>query len=243
LAIAWKDFHFFYGGPRVVLLRLAAYFTIAWWFPESVEILVTPPGSTLGETLTVWGWSFLNIELAGFAALFLARERWGKTLGAIVALPHGLGAAMRQKFRAAILWFLPSILIITAGFAIGGYEMCRKLGELFADDHYAVGWQSAIRWIPQTAAFFLLVTNLSLRLRWAALPLAYGIGVIVEDAINIYYTLIVIDFGFGGPMAFVGQNRIVDIMKKSAPFVVYAIVTLLLYRQTRTLFLRQAAEE
>jgi hypothetical protein len=188
-AIAWKDFHFFYGGFRSLGLRLLAYAGIAigaWAFSVNMGSIKTLPGS-----FKKCGWIFFSVELAVFATLFLSREYWGKTLGAILSLPSRRRIVIKQKLIAGALLLTPSVALISVGLlAENDLSMDSIWNDLFARNRYPRGWISVVSSIAGHTAFFYLTANLSLRIRWAALPTALGIALFFQIFLQITGSLL-----------------------------------------------------
>lgn len=188
-AIAWKDFHFQYGGWPLVLARISIYF-----FGASLVIFgawevwkVSRVGVAQGLITTgIW---ILSVELAVIAALLWSREYWDHTLGSLVSLPRPLGAISGEKLRGALPALIPSLALTISGLLIGGPAWAKQyVGTLFGDSATPVaaleggGIFGLLRSVCETAFYLTLVIQLSLRLRWAALPAAYGIATAISIA-------------------------------------------------------------
>jgi hypothetical protein len=178
-ALVWKDFHFLAGGRVASLLRFVLYgllLAIVLWSPlwgRQRPIKWSEAGFTIMGIMAVT----LSIELA-FAAGRIFRQEWRwKTLSGLAMLPIPIRSIAYQKILAALLSLWPGILYFAFGFVCTSRVIW---------DEFVRTW-SAPRTIESallgglgltvvTTLFFLhLVANLSLRVKWGAIPLAFAI--------------------------------------------------------------------
>jgi ABC-type transport system involved in multi-copper enzyme maturation permease subunit len=251
-AIAWKDFHFQYGGWPLVMSRIAIYLIGAALviFGWSKMGKITRIGVSQGVILT--GNWILSVELAIFAALLWSREHWGHTLGSIVALPRSLGSVFLEKLIGLLGAVLPSLALIIIGISIGGSEWVRHIvSSLFSDEISAptfiglpgFGVWGLLRILVETVWYLHLVAYLSLRLRWTALPAAYGIAgaVSIAGQISFFSVMMMVQgpSGLGGSGVGLSNPLVAQSLMMS---VLYGAATVLLFRLTRNLILVRAGE-
>ena len=174
-ATAWKDFHFIHGGRLTMLAKFLAYALLCGW-----EIIQAWPAADLFGSAArgILGWALLGltIELALAGSRMLREEVRHKTLVGLAALPF----AMRHIALMKIDGVRRSLLPVKCAFAIGGIAMIADLIFNFR------GW--SFEWIvmlyvcgylwTQIWFFAHVAAYFSLRLRWGALPVSFGLCLI-----------------------------------------------------------------
>lgn len=236
--IAWKDFHFTMGGRGSIIGRSVGYGIVA------AVIAIAASQSKLDDMVvnTIWGFGLLMLhaELVVLALLLWGPEAWGQHVGTLVATPMSLLQIGKQKLQATALAVIPSLLLILLALIIGGSSFLRELVEPFTVGHPLGGGFSSrhlnmiqlANWIVQFGVLLSLIVNLSLRLRWTALPAAFGVFLLLKLVTGM------------------GLNPLYSITRPVPGYVINAIVNVftalgLLYlinRNTHTLLLRRAAE-
>lgn len=235
---AWKDFHFMMGGRRSIVGRCVGYGIVA------AVIAFAAGQSKLDDMVvnTIWGFGLLmlHVELVVLALLLWGPEAWGQHVGTLVATPMSLLRIGKQKLQAMALAVVPSILLILLALIIGGSAFIMELLEPFTVS-YPLGGGFPSRflnmiqlanWMVHFGVLLSLIVNLSLRLRWTALPAAFGLFVLFKAVTEI------------------GLNPLYSMNRPLPGYVITSIVSAftalgLLYfinRNTHTLLLRRAAE-
>jgi hypothetical protein len=252
-SLAWKDFHFQYGGWGVVALRLMTYALV------TVGVLALMSGlkakisrMDLATGLIGAGTWLLNVELAIFVALLWSREHWGHTLGSIIGLPRSLGSSLREKLRGLAPALIPSLAVIVIGLGVGGSEWMTRYVKRLASNEFGGGigfvfgmpgwgvWGLA-RNLSETFWYLNLVAYLSLRLRWTALPAAFGIAMAVT--IGSYILFFSIMMLIDGPLIRSGAGTPDPMMLQGILMaVLYVIAGIFIFRKTRRLILLRAGE-
>jgi ABC-type transport system involved in multi-copper enzyme maturation permease subunit len=189
-AIAWKDFRIHYGGWRWVGLRAVLYFG----FFAAVRAHAALDLAQFADALWVAGLMMFCVESAVLAAVALSRERWSLTLPALVAVPLPLSRIYFEKLKAAWLVLIPSVALLLAAIAVDFDRALRSVAQsspfyyASADtsrpDAFALA-AGALHLLIPNAFFLSLVLNLSLRMKWAALPVAIGIFGLSQVAVNL----------------------------------------------------------
>jgi hypothetical protein len=251
-AIAWKDFHFHYGGWLLVLSRITIYFLGAILVIFGAWKMWKVNRLGIAQGLITTGTWILSVELAIFAALLWSREHWGHTLGSIVALPRSLGSVFSEKLRGLLPAILPSLALIATGIGVGGQEWAdRFVGSLLSSELNATtfigfpgfGVWGLLRNLVETVWYLHLVAYLSLQLRWTALPAAYGIACAISIAGQISFFSVMMMIQGPGGLAGSGTGLSNPFIVQSLMMsVLYGAATVLLFRLTRNLILTRAGE-
>jgi hypothetical protein len=241
-AIAWKDFHFTMGGRLSVVARCALYVSgvigLTWIFDELDD------RKSVAYTAWFMGLAMCHIELAFLALLAWGPEAWGQHIGSLVMTPRGLRRINFEKLKAALLAILPSFSLLVLAMAIGGSKFIDDvLIEPFTQRYRGPGgmpinfWYMIriTQWLLEFGVLLALIVNLSLRLKWTALPAALGIFVLFQIVTSIATASL---YGFGRMGSF-GSTYMISAATASvtALAVIYFVA-----RNTRTVLLRRAAE-
>jgi hypothetical protein len=241
-AITWKDFHFAMGGRISIVLRCFLYVSIVigstWLFEELDD------RKSVAYTAWFFGLAMCHVELAFLALLAWGPEAWGQHIGSLVATPRGLGRMNVEKLKAALIAILPSISLLVLAMAIGGANFIDDiLIEPFKQRYPGPGGMPIMfwhviriaQWILQFGVLLALIVNLSLRLKWTALPAALGIFVLFQIITNIAGAWL---YGFSRPAPFSSMYLVLVGTTSGAALVVICFLA----RNTHTLLLRRAAE-
>jgi hypothetical protein len=239
-AIAWKDFHFAMGGRFSVALRFVGYslaiVVLAW----ANDDLGQP--RTIANYSWVWGWTVFYIELVFLALFMWGPEAWGRHIGSLIAIPRSLRRLNFEKLKAMLMATLPSVAIVTLGLIIGGSEFIDQtiLGSFNASNSGPGGmpfryWRiiSLLQWAAQFGVLLSLIVNLSLRLKWTALPAALGLFVLYQ-VIHTFASI---------ASLYLGGRRTMP--ASFEPMLILGISLMLIFfliRNTRSLLLRHATE-
>ena len=183
-ALIWKDYNFLSGGKVAVFIKLFLY--------GSGIALAARYGFDNGPRKWLWlgvstAWSMtglLFLELALVAARVFRQERRWKTLSSLAMLPITMRRVAYQKLLGGFLGCWPAVFYIAVGLGMvvaSNWSNLWRWGTAFGYDQVLdilVGWEvfSGIAFTTALGLFFLhLVAELSLRLKWGALPLSIGI--------------------------------------------------------------------
>lgn len=181
-AVTWKDFHFTMGGRLSVLFRMVGYVGMVLFWAWA--------GNDLGSRASLasyawgWGWVAFYTELAFLALFMWGPEVWGQHIGVLIATPRSLRRLNFEKMKAIMMATMPSVSLVLLAMAIGGSTFINQtvLGSFNAQNWpaEALSWRvwrilSILQWIAQFGVLLSLIVNLSLRLKWTALPAAVGL--------------------------------------------------------------------
>jgi len=186
-ALAWKDFYFLAGGKLWIGIKLLVYglpLLVARCWPQKLG--GPPPWDDFGLVMFWIMIAFIGVELSFAASSIFRVEHQGQTLSSLAMLPKGIRRVAYEK----LLGIIPSLA--AAGFyLLLSIPLVTKLaGEIVRD----FSWSSksdvmglfAIIFVGLQGVFFLhLVTNLSLRVKRGALPLAVGIHFLLAMFVGI----------------------------------------------------------
>jgi len=230
-SIAWKDFHFSMGGRPSFALRLVGYVVFV--------VLIARSTGELGQRRVVaelaWrlGFLMLHFELAFLALLTWGPEAWGQHIGSLIVLPRGLRRITFEKVKAILIAVIPSVSLLVLAVVIGGSEFIKAdIIPFFRPAYYSGAFRysrlyTILGWYVGFAVLLLLIVNLSLRLKWTALPAALGLFAlfqIVKQITSIW------SFAAGG-----NQPEVIVLTG-------FLVVICFLIYNTRALLLRRAAE-
>jgi hypothetical protein len=185
-ALIWKDFHFLAGGVLGghfgSLIKLIVYGLV-------LGSLVWNPPRSGGAVGAPFRWDSVGFKLMGFMAFALAIEltfaaarifrherRW-KTLSSLAMLPVSLRSVAYQKILAALLTLWPGILYFCIGLACASATIWESIWKASHEVRFfdtTLGWLGLA--VLQTLFFLHLVANLSLRVKWGAVPLAIAVS-------------------------------------------------------------------
>jgi hypothetical protein len=186
-ALLWKDFHFLAGG------------VLGGYFGSLIKLIVY--GLLLGSIVwqpyvpgrPAFRWDSAGFKIMGFMAFALGMEltfaaarifrherRW-KTLSSLAMLPVSLRSVAYQKILAALLTLWPGILYFCIGVACASDTIWEGIWKAWHSQMGAVRFSNiTLGWLGLSilqALFFLhLVANLSLRVKWGAIPLAIAMS-------------------------------------------------------------------
>jgi ABC-type transport system involved in multi-copper enzyme maturation permease subunit len=157
--VAWKDFHFNFGGRLWFILRLLAYPIIA-----AIVIFQSSPSITREAIVNgTWivGLLVLYLDLSFFVIRSWGPEVWDRNLSQLVLTPRSMPQLNLQKLVALAVALIPSCILPFAALAMDQY---RETGT--------ITWRGVLIYLSiaaQSLFFFSLCLNLSIRVRWAAL--------------------------------------------------------------------------
>jgi hypothetical protein len=239
-AIAWKDFHFAMGGRFSMALRMMGYtlaIVLLAWANDELD-----NRRSFAAYAWSWGWTAFYIELAILALLMWGPEAWGRHIGSLIALPRSLRRVAIEKLRAVLVATIPSMAIVILAVGVGGSAFINQtiFGSFNMNSSGSGGmpwrfWRifSLLQWIAQFGVLLSLIVNLSLRLKWTALPAALGLFLVYQ----VMHTIATIaSFYFGG------RRSLPAAFEPALILGVSVIVIFFLIRNTRELLLRHATE-
>jgi hypothetical protein len=239
-AIAWKDFNFVSGGRLSIVLRCVAYVIAVLMMKRSFED--TSDFREAAGFAWTWGLAMLHVELAIYSLLMWGPEAWGQHIGSLIGTPLTLWRINGEKLKALIIATIPSISMLLLAMAIGGSRFINTtvLGPFTRD--YMGPWNipakywfaiQLAQWVVHFALLLFLIVNLSLRLKWTALPAALGSFAVFQFVSRIGATLLLtktrtISYWplWGGMLTSLAALAVICF----------------LFRNTHTLLLRRAAE-
>ena len=239
-AVAWKDFHFAMGGRLSILFRMVGYVCtvlfLAWVNSDWVS------RASLASYAWGWGWTAFYIELAFLALFMWGPEAWGQHIGVLIATPRSLRRLNFEKIKAMVMATMPSVSLVLLAMAIGGSTFINQtiLGSFTMQTTAPGGlpwrvWRilSILQWIAQFGVLLSLIVNLSLRLKWTALPAAVGLFALYQ----IVYILVSI-----APYSIRGASLYSPAIEPAMLVTISLAVIFALAWNTRTLLLRRATE-
>jgi hypothetical protein len=176
--LLWKDFHFMGGGQAIVLSRIVIYACIIGAIVVTRDYFGNGPlkrvdfGYVLLWTMLV----AMIIEGAFIAARVFRQERIWKTWSSLAMLPMSIRRIAFQKVLGCILSDWPALLIFAIGFALSADDWLPDfLRMLRREPNSWIGVAIVFFTVGMIVFFYHLVADLSLRLKWGALPLSIGI--------------------------------------------------------------------
>ena len=186
-ALRWKDFHFLGGGHGVAVVKLLTYGALLGLAAALVTNVFDNKTSNfvwkeLGYTMIWCGLLVLFFEIAFIAARVFRQERIWKTWSSLAMLPMSTRRIAYQKILGCLIATWPAVLFFAVGVGLVSEDLLKGLAALF-DFSNKTG--SSFEWVAlsgfvfailQTIFFYHLVADLSLRLKWGALPLSIGIA-------------------------------------------------------------------
>ncbi len=180
-ALAWKDFYFLGGGKLWLVIKLLVYgapLLAARCWPQKLG--GPPPWEEFGAGMFWLMAGFIAVELAFAAASVFRVERQGQTLSSLAMLPQGIRRVAYEK----LLGIIPSLS------AAGIYLLLSLplISKFIREGFSSLSFDNRRHWLElavmvfafaQGVFFLHLVANLSLRVKWGALPLAIGIHILL----------------------------------------------------------------
>lgn len=176
-AILWKDFVFLHGGKTVWLVKLAAYIGMVVAFVVFQQLSYPTSSFALNpqtaRTALISVLLVVSLELLMYASNSLFLEVHRRTAADLLMLPTSTRNLFRQKAAAVFLTVSPGLLVAAT---------------LLIFHHDGIG--QAGQWLP-LITLWLLITSflvhtsvlLSLYFRWAALPIAVLITILVSPVL------------------------------------------------------------
>ncbi len=211
-ALRWKDFHFLGGGHAGVFGKFIAYGcllgAVVWMQHETDRDWITWKDTGY---FTMWiMFVAFSCECAFIAARVFRQERVWKTWSSLAMLPMSTRRIAYQKILGCLIATWPAVLFFAFGFALASEDLFNGLSSMFS---FSSRTNSNFEWVAlsgfvfailQTIFFYHLVVDLSLRLKWGALPLSIGIawvgtGMMVGMAFLMFKeaAFFVLDFAVG----------------------------------------------
>ena len=183
-ALRWKDFHFLGGGHAGVFGKFIAYGCLL-----GAMGLVSGKFSNRAINWKDMGyfamWTMFiafAFEVAFIAARVFRQERIWKTWSSLAMLPMSTRRIACQKILGCLIATWPAVLFFAVGAGLVADDLMKGLASLFSFSRQTgsdLGWVAISGFafaILQTIFFYHLVADLSLRLKWGALPLSIGIA-------------------------------------------------------------------
>ncbi len=172
-AIAWRDFHFFHGGMRVVWIKSAVYlagaiylaFEFTWsWFGHEFYFVM----------LFCLALGFIGLESAFAASRIYRIERKEKTLSSLLILPRDLEDVIRSKRRAVVRSLCPAL----AGLGIAAVPLVGPIVSNTLQHVEMLFYGPAVAFLTIAQFYFnlRLVAWFSLRMKWGGLPTALALS-------------------------------------------------------------------
>lgn len=171
-ALAWKDFYYVAGGPRIVLLKLPFYGVLLiacslisysgyWWSYFTIREFGE---FTMGCSLFV-----LLLEAALIAARVFRIEQKAHTWPGLMTLPRSLPEVAYPKLLGSALGMLPACAFFLFGALLAPETVFDFIGEAVFDDE---GFFILLYLFTQLVLFLHLTSLLSVSWSWAAWPVA-----------------------------------------------------------------------
>ena len=235
-AVCWKDFHFTLGGRFSIILRCFLYGLCVVLVTWSNEAFVSK--ERLSEVSWHLGIGMLHVELALYALMIWGHEAWGQNIGALVATPRALRWIHLEKLRAILISLTPSAALFLAAVLINSEGMLNLAFLSWLRPAYPLEIRarmllSLIVWVVEFGTLLILIMNLSLRMKWTALPAAIGIFVLFQLGVLMSFNLL------RSPSISYGTQMMI----RSAIILIFLFpVVVFLVRDTNALLLRRASE-
>jgi ABC-type transport system involved in multi-copper enzyme maturation permease subunit len=188
-AVAWKDFHFLYGGWIMLLVRWIGYCAIS--------LAVGIYGASGGQGLTdagaaiVWTmFAALSVELCIVGSRILRTELRDKTLVGLAGLPLSMQHVMMMKLDGARRSLLPAFAWMCVGFALMiGNALWEGLGKNNLSHFNIFGMLIGLAYLAsQVWLLAHLAAHFSLKFKWGALPISIGI-VFLANIVGIMFCI------------------------------------------------------
>lgn len=166
-AIVWKDFHFVAGGRTFLLIKFVLYGAVAagfaWYLRDDPQDRVA---EILGGGMMVSSLVMVMVETALYAARVFENEIKEKTLPTLMMLPVSTARIALSKVAGCLLGLTPACCFLVLGCLIDP-QGPSHVGDVLTSG----GWWFGLLYF---LTFLHLTMLFSLRLRWGALPLAFG---------------------------------------------------------------------
>jgi ABC-type transport system involved in multi-copper enzyme maturation permease subunit len=188
-AVAWRDYQFIHGGAQVAWIKVGLYILGILVVSVIIGSNGFRPGNAIGTAIFFLSLLVLSCECAFAASRSFRIERKELTLSSLYTLPLDLSELVRSKRRAIILSLAPVSVFLALG----------ALLVVASGDGFVSDFGIAMFWITQGIAFFIaqlvfnvrLITWLSLRMKWGALPVALALSwfanmLIIPPAVLIF---------------------------------------------------------
>jgi hypothetical protein len=193
LALAWKDFYFLAGGKRWMLGKIAIYGTPLLVMAAWPKLWGGPPDHRIVAAITMWfSVVVFCVELAFIAASFLKIERQQKTLSSLAMLPFSMQRIALHKLIGSLPALVPAMLYFVVGLAFLLPEFFAALRDAkppaYSNNNPRVELGAVLFLlyaVTHVLFFLVLTTNLSLRIKRGALPLAIGIDFVAHFFLSI----------------------------------------------------------
>jgi len=193
----WKDFHFVAGGFAGMLIRSVYYFGLMGFFylGEVTGIISSGSDDEWVDGCLV----FMSLSVAIDAGLVLARalrdEIRDQTLSTLLLLPRSSNSLIYAKFAGALLGWLPGP-VIELWLTLITHQGRHSMMWFFSNED-GMAWCIVL-------VFFLIphyAMVLSLHLRWGAVPVGAGVGVLTFMLLTMFEGLVRNEHVFGGVAA------------------------------------------
>jgi ABC-type transport system involved in multi-copper enzyme maturation permease subunit len=189
-AILWKDYHFLAGGTSGTMIKLLVYIMIVA-FADSRTPGRADTLERVGTLLVTLMPIALGVEVAFAANRIFQSEVRSKTLSTLGVLPMSWRRIAYEKVGAAVLGLWPGVLLFALGAACVD-STADLIDWLFHPRRWT---ESDASWLlvvavagASTLCFIHMVANLSLRIRWGALPAAFAITYFTTMLLAVFAT-------------------------------------------------------
>ena len=180
-ALAWKDFYFHSGGKLWLVIKLLIYgaplVAVRCW---PTRLGGPPPWSEFGFVMFCLMAGFIVVELIFAASSIFRIERQGQTLSSLAVLPQGVRRVAYHKLLGIAPSLLPAGFYLLLSLPLLAPQIKSFLHDYSDSEKDFWLLIAGIATALSQGVFFLhLVTNLSLRVKRGALPLAIGVYIMI----------------------------------------------------------------
>lgn len=173
-AIAWKDFVFFGGGKTVWFVKLIAYVLVVLGFSLLQQLSFpsapVPFSAETARSALITVVLFISLELLMYASNSLFLEMHHRTALDLLMLPKSVRSVLWQKTAAVLMSISPGIVVATILLVLE-----------FDSISDTPNWLAVTTiWLVVTLFLVHLSMLLSLYLRWAAMPIAVFITILLS---------------------------------------------------------------
>ena len=171
-AVAWKDYYFLHGGPLAGYAKLLAYGLLCVWqfylARNDTDPLASAAANIFGTMFFV-----LTIELGVIGSRMLRDEVRNKTLVGLAGLPFAMKHIVLMKVDGAKRALFPALFWLVIGAVLALVSIAANGGS---DPWQWIGGALIFAYLgTQTWLFAHFAADFSLRLKWGALPLSFGV--------------------------------------------------------------------
>jgi hypothetical protein len=215
--LAWKDFHFAYGGYVLAAIQLAAPVLVLSWLSH------LNPGElrsvkSIGSVFLSVGILEVIVSVLMAASNLLAVEKRASTLGSLILLPVSTWDLLLRKALGGALTVVAPLLVLVLGTLLAPEVAVGVVGRVLAGMRSPSAFFMTCAVALNGVVLVLLTLHVSLRVRRGALLVAAGVLYVLQMLVTVtLMPAFAVSFGVYSTVHFVTALTLVLVLALTLP--------------------------